>query len=107
MDTRADDQLKTHSANHTSDVTDAPNGAAEFIDVDIARCVEKRVWYVMMVEINSTAPPNRDLPECLAGWMGRERPASGEVVELKYADAVSHETVRRVLKKPRPANVTG
>lgn len=75
--------LKTFGAHHSGDVTDAPRGAAEFIDVDVARCVEKKVRYVVMVLNSYTEQPYCDLPECFAGWMGRAEPASGEVFEPK------------------------
>jgi hypothetical protein len=83
VDTLAYYNLKNFGAHHSGDVTDAPTGAAEFIDVDVARCVEKKVRYVVMVLNSYTEQPYCDLPECFAGWMGRERPASGEVFEPK------------------------
>ncbi|HYH67220.1 MAG TPA: TerD family protein [Urbifossiella sp.] len=83
VDTLAYYNLKTFGAHHSGDVTDAPHGAAEFIDVDVARCVERKVRYVVMVLNSFTEQPYRDLPECFAGWMGRSKPASGEVFEPK------------------------
>lgn len=83
VDTLAYYNLKSFGAHHSGDITDAPNGAAEFIDVDIGRCAEKKVRYVVMVLSSYTEQPYCELPECFAGWMGRERPASGEPFEPK------------------------
>jgi hypothetical protein len=83
VDTLAYYNLKTFGAHHSGDITDAPKGAAEFIDVDIARCLEKKVRHVVMVLNSFTEQPYCDLPECFAGWMGRSEPASGEVFEPK------------------------
>ena len=58
-----------------------PQGASEFIDLDIDALVEKGIRYVV-TSINSyTRQPYCDLPECFAGWMARADLASGEVYE--------------------------
>jgi len=44
-------------------------------------------------------------PEGRARWTLRL--LAGRLVELEVVEAVSHETVRRTLKKTRPANLTG
>jgi hypothetical protein len=97
VDTLAYYNLKTFGAHHSGDVTDAPKGAAEFIDVDIAKCTEKGVRYVVMCLNSYTEQPYCDLPECFAGWMGREKPASGEVFEPKtVADKVDVASDTRI-----------
>ncbi|MDG3007351.1 TerD family protein [Paludisphaera mucosa] len=73
--------LKNFAAHHSGDVVDAPHGAAEFIDVDMARCAEQGVRYVVMSLNSFSGQAYRDLPECFAGWMARSEPASGEVFE--------------------------
>jgi hypothetical protein len=75
--------LKDFGAHHSGDIVDAPKGAAEFIDVDIARCMERNVRYVVMCLNSFTQQPYCDLPECFAGWMARAKPDSGEVFEPK------------------------
>ena len=69
----------------------------------------------------STAPPRRKLDgrqeahlialSCSAAPDGREgwsfRLLAEKLVELEYVDCISYETVRRVLKKTRSANLTG
>jgi hypothetical protein len=83
IDTLAYYNLKNFGAHHSGDITDAPRGAAEFIDIDLARCVERRVRYVVMCLTSFTQQPYCDLPECFAGWMARQAPNSGEVFEAK------------------------
>jgi hypothetical protein len=75
--------LKNFGAHHSGDISDAPKGAAEFIDVDLAKCLAQRVRYVVMCLNSFTQQPYCDLPECFAGWMARQRPNSGEVFEPK------------------------
>jgi hypothetical protein len=83
IDTLAYYNLKNFGAHHSGDITDAPKGAAEFIDIDIARCVAQRVRYVVMCLSSFTQQPYCDLPECFAGWMARQQPNSGEIFEPK------------------------
>ncbi|HJZ55375.1 MAG TPA: TerD family protein [Gemmataceae bacterium] len=75
--------LKDFGAHHSGDIVDAPKGAAEFIDIDIAKCLERKVRYVVMCLNSFTEQPYCDLPECFAGWMARQHPNSGEVFEPK------------------------
>lgn len=81
--------LQDFGAHHSGDIVDAPKGVAEFIDIDLAECAERKVRYVVMCLNSFTEQPYCDLPECFAGWMAREKPASGEVFEPKtVADKV-------------------
>ena len=73
--------LKNFGAYHSGDVVDAPNGASEFIDVDLERCAARGVRYIVMCLNNFTEQPYCDLPECYAGWMARRTPNSGEIYE--------------------------
>jgi hypothetical protein len=83
IDTLAYYNLKNFGAHHSGDITDAPKGAAEFIDVDLARCLAQRVRFIVMCLNSFTQQPYCDLPECFAGWMARQAPNSGEVFEAK------------------------
>ncbi|MBR8655294.1 TerD family protein, partial [Achromobacter sp. Marseille-Q0513] len=81
MQTVAYYNLKGFGGYHSGDIVDAPQGASEFIDLDIDALVEKGIRYVV-TSINSyTQQPYCDLPECFAGWMARADLASGEVYE--------------------------
>lgn len=73
--------LKGYGGYHSGDIVDAPDGASEFIDLDLDVLVEKGIRYVV-TSINSfTEQPYCDLPECFAGWMARADTASGEIFE--------------------------
>lgn len=73
-----------YKAYHSGDITNAPNGAAEFIDLDIPSMLRYGTRYVVM-NVNMFAGPDNlsEVPECFAGWMLREQPQSGEVFEPK------------------------
>ncbi|WP_445181056.1 TerD family protein [Pseudomonas sp. McL0111] len=73
--------LQGYGGYHSGDIVDAPDGASEFIDLDLDVLVKKGIRYVV-TSINSyTEQPYCDLPECFAGWMARADAASGEVFE--------------------------
>jgi len=68
---------------HSGDITSAPNGAAEFIDVNIAKALQAGNRYVV-VNINSYTGQNFcDMNECFAGVMLRENLQSGEIFDAK------------------------
>lgn len=83
IDTLAYYNLKNFGAHHSGDIVDAPKGAAEFIDIDLAKCLKRSVRYVVMCLNSFTEQPYCDLPECFAGWMARQKPNSGEIFEPK------------------------
>jgi hypothetical protein len=78
---------------HSGDITSAPNGACEFIDLDLEllRAAADSPWrgsgpglrYVMMNIYCYTQQPFKDLPECFAGWMARTAVRSGEIFEAR------------------------
>jgi hypothetical protein len=73
--------LRNDYARHSGDITSAPKGASEFIDIDINKALAAGVRYIVM-SVNSYTEQNLcDLPECYAGWMLREKPQSGEVYD--------------------------
>jgi len=74
-------QLKSYGGCHSGDITDAPEGAAEFIDLDIERLLASKARYVVMSLNSYTEQPYCDLPECFAGWMARKSAGSGEIFE--------------------------
>ncbi len=75
--------LKGWDSCHSGDITSAPNGAAEFIDVYLPTLREKGVRYVSMVIYSYTQQAFKDLPECFAGWMARQKVQSGEIFEAR------------------------
>ncbi|MEP6502413.1 MAG: TerD family protein [Betaproteobacteria bacterium] len=74
-------RLKNYGAYHSGDIVDAPQGAAEFIDLDIDRLRAGNVRFVVASLSSYTAQPYCDLPECFAGWMARSDANSGEAFE--------------------------
>lgn len=81
LDTLAYYNLKNYGGHHSGDIVNAPKGAAEFIDLDLARLREMQVRFVVMVLNSYTEQPYCDLPECFAGWMERQAANTGEVFE--------------------------
>jgi hypothetical protein len=73
--------LKNFGGCHSGDIVDAPEGAAEFIDLDVERTKAAGVRYVVMSINSFTMQPYCDLPECFAGWMARQSAGSGEIFE--------------------------
>jgi stress response protein SCP2 len=73
--------LKELGGYHSGDITSAPEGASEFIDIEIDKFLEAGVRYVAMSINSFTAQPFCDLPECFAGLMVRQYPNSGEVYD--------------------------
>jgi ankyrin repeat protein/stress response protein SCP2 len=73
--------LQALGGYHSGDITSAPEGASEFIDIDRAAFLAQGVRYVLMVINSYTEQPFCDLPECFAGVMAREYPNSGEIYE--------------------------
>jgi hypothetical protein len=75
--------LKEWGSAHSGDITSAPDGAAEFIDLHTPTVQEKGVRYVQMVIYSFTQQAFKDLPECFAGWMSRQKVQSGEIFEAR------------------------
>ena len=70
-----------YRAVHSGDIVTAPNGACEFIDLDIESVVRYGGRYVVTALNSFSGQPYCELPECYAGWMLRRAPQSGEVFE--------------------------
>ena len=70
-----------YRAHHSGDITDAPNGAAEFIDVNIESVLKYGGRFVIPSVISYSGQLFSDIPECFGGWMIRQKPNSGEIFE--------------------------
>jgi hypothetical protein len=66
---------------HSGDITSAPDGACEFIDLEMPSLIKSGGRYVVMTVNSYTHQAIKDLAECRAGMMLREKPDSGEVFE--------------------------
>lgn len=65
---------------HSGDITDAPAGASEFVDVWLDN-PKSRARYAAVTIASYTQQPFCDLPICCGGWMERKDLSSGEVYE--------------------------
>jgi hypothetical protein len=70
-------------ACHSGDITSAPNGASEFIDVTIDGALQKGARYLTMNVLVYNGPTFSEHDTCFAGWMMRSKPGSNEVFEPK------------------------
>jgi len=66
---------------HSGDVRNAPEGASEFIDLDVDALREAGVRYAIFSVHSYSEQPFNVIPECFFGWMEREFPQSGEIYE--------------------------
>jgi stress response protein SCP2 len=73
--------LRQQFAVHSGDITSAPKGASEFIDVDIAKALKAGVRYIVQTVHSFTGQKFSDVPECFAGFMLRDKLQSGEVYD--------------------------
>ena len=74
---------KGFQACHSGDITSAPNGASEFIDVTINGALKKGARYLTMNVLVYSGPTFSEHETCFAGWMMRSKPKSNEVFEPK------------------------
>ena len=74
--------LRSTAAVHSGDLTSAPDGAAEFIDVTLPEALRQGWRYVVMTVHSFSHHPLSEVPECWAGAMARGAdPQRGEVFE--------------------------
>ena len=76
--------LRDMGVTHSGDLTSAPNGAAEFIDVDAKTLLDHGYRYVITTVYSYTRQPFSVIPEASAGFMVRH---SGESQDGKIFDA--------------------
>ncbi len=75
--------LREGYATHSGDITDAPKGASEFIDINIAKALHEGIRYVVMIVNGYTPQPFCSIPECFAGWMVRQDAQKGKIFEAR------------------------
>lgn len=73
--------LRADEAYHSGDITSAPNGASEFIDINIDKALANGWRYVLMSVYNYSRQNLSEVPEAWAGVMLRDKPNSGEIFE--------------------------
>lgn len=75
--------LRNDMGHHSGDITSAPDGACEFIDISLPAVCERQARYVVMTVMCYTRQSFTAMPECFAGWMMRQKPNSGEIFEAR------------------------
>jgi hypothetical protein len=78
--------LKSLGGYHSGDITSAPDGASEFIDIEVSKFLKAGIRYVVMCVNSFTEQKYCDLPICIAGFMVRKFPNSGEIYEPLTVD---------------------
>lgn len=80
--------LREQGAVHSGDITSAPRGASEFIDVDLKafRKAQPKARYIAMTVNSYTHQKFSELDEVMAGFMTRKDVTSGEVYEPKSVE---------------------
>lgn len=84
---------------HSGDVTSAPNGACEFIDVDFDK-LDPKIKYVAMTVHSFTKQGFDEMPECFAGWMGREAGMKGKLFDGRSVQGKSDLAVKSTAALP-------
>jgi len=69
-------------AYHSGDITNAPDGASEFIDINIDQAAS-RARYLAMNVFSYSGEHFNEIEECFVGWMGRNEPGSNDIYEPK------------------------
>ncbi len=72
-----------YQAVHSGDIVKAPNGAAEFIDIELDSAFRAGARYLAMNVLVFNGPSFAEHKVCYAGWMTRSRPNSNEVFDPK------------------------
>ena len=67
---------------HSGDITSAPNGASEFLDINLEK-LDREVAYIAVNVFCYTGQKMNQLNVGFAGWMEREYAGSGEIYEPK------------------------
>lgn len=79
--------LREGQCYHSGDITSAPKGTCEFIDINLTSVLEMDARFVVMSVLSYSGQPFVSLPECFGGWMMRQKPNSGEIFEAKTVQA--------------------
>lgn len=83
-------KIDRYNSCHSGDVRRRQGACAEYVDIDIARCLEQGVRYVMVQVHNFQNRPMHTMKDCVFGIMEREFPESNMVfVPKTITNAVS------------------
>lgn len=81
-------QLKSgrYQSYHSGDITRAPNGASEFIDIDVTGAYESGARYIGMNVLVYSGPTFKEHKAVYAGWMTRDHANSNEIYDPKTVE---------------------
>jgi hypothetical protein len=68
---------------HSGDITNAPRGASEFIDINVDQALAEGHRYLVMTVHVYSGPTFKEHEVCYAGWMTRSHPGSNEIYDPK------------------------
>ena len=74
--------LRDGKCLHSGDITYAPNGANEYIDIDIAYAAKKARYVALNLYVYS-GPFFSEHEECFVGWMTRSQAEKNEIFDAK------------------------
>lgn len=74
-------RLRSEYGCHSGDITDAPEGAAEYIDLNLKKIQQDGYKYIIPSVMSYSNHSLRNTPEARAGFMMRDKPKSGELFE--------------------------
>ncbi len=74
-------QLRGDGMTHSGDITSAPNGACEFIDVKLSVVAKRARYMLMVVNAYTNSPFVQACDEAFAGWMVRAKGQHGEIFD--------------------------
>jgi len=77
---------RSYQAAHSGDITRAPRGASEFIDITIDQAAAYGARYVVMNVYVYNGPNFNEHKKCYAGWMTRSEPQSAEIYDPKTVE---------------------
>ena len=73
--------LKDNPLNccHSGDIRHRKGACAEYVDLDVRRCLDAGVRYVIVSAFNYNARPMHTVKDCVFGLMEREHPQANEI----------------------------
>ena len=74
--------MREAGMTHSGDLTSAPEGAAEFVDIRMDKLNPDTRYIVLSANVFS-GPAFSKLPECFVGWQTRTHGQRGEIMELR------------------------
>lgn len=81
--------LKADGIYHSGDITHAPKGASEFIDININKALKLGRFLALNVNVYN-GPTFKEHEECYVGYMLRNSPNSNEIYDAKSVKTSFH-----------------